>query len=168
MTPPKSATSPFFKRVIEAEPAEDRSSKRKHSETAEALTPHPNPLVPARAQCTSPRIITYPSKDVPSGHLTIERNWRRGHCSVRVLRGPTGGVMCLQFSETLYHPFFPLLTTGSYDHHACAEPRDVQGDSMSQWLRKRLLQFDEAKLIIGSMDSTMRVWNWRTQVYLGA
>ncbi|KAF9228036.1 WD40 repeat-like protein [Gyrodon lividus] len=108
--------------------------------------------------------ITRPWKDVYSERLTIERNWRRGRCQVRTLRGHTDGVMCLQFSETLEHPSFPILITGSYDRtvrvwnlETGLEVRCLRGHTRAV----RALQFDEAKLITGSMDHTIRVWNWR-------
>lgn len=108
---------------------------------------------------------TRPWKDVYSERLTVERNWRRGRCSVRALRGHTDGVMCLQFSETLQHPSFPILITGSYDRtvrvwniETGLEVRCLRGHTRAV----RALQFDEAKLITGSMDHTIRVWNWRS------
>ncbi|KAG6329972.1 hypothetical protein ID866_9115 [Astraeus odoratus] len=108
--------------------------------------------------------LTRPWKDVYSERLTIERNWRRGRCQVRTLRGHTDGVMCLQFNETLQHPSFPILITGSYDRtvriwnlETGAEVRCLRGHTRAV----RCLQFDEAKLITGSMDRTIRVWNWR-------
>lgn len=109
--------------------------------------------------------MTRPWKDVYSERLTIERNWRRGRCLVRTLRGHTDGVMCLQFNETLQHPSFPILITGSYDRtvrvwnlETGVEIRCLRGHTRAV----RALQFDEAKLITGSMDHTIRVWNWRT------
>ncbi|EGN96221.1 hypothetical protein SERLA73DRAFT_94297 [Serpula lacrymans var. lacrymans S7.3] len=108
--------------------------------------------------------ITRPWKDVYSERLTIERNWRRGRCTVRTLNGHTDGVMCLQFNETLSHPSFPVLITGSYDRtirvwnmESGVEIRCLRGHTRAV----RALQFDEAKLITGSMDHTIRVWNWR-------
>ncbi|KAI6028310.1 WD40-repeat-containing domain protein [Pisolithus orientalis] len=112
----------------------------------------------------SPGALTRPWKDVYSERLTIERNWRRGRCQVRTLRGHSDGVMCLQFSETLQHPSFPIIITGSYDRtvriwnlEAGTEVRCLRGHTRAV----RCLQFDEAKLITGSMDHTIRVWNWR-------
>lgn len=109
--------------------------------------------------------FTRPWKDVYSERLSVERNWRRGRCSVRTLHGHTDGVMCLQFSETLQHPSFPILITGSYDRtvrvwniETGLEVRCLRGHTRAV----RALQFDEAKLITGSMDRTIRVWNWRT------
>ena len=73
--------------------------------------------------------------------------------------------MCLQFSETLSHPAFPILITGSYDRTARVwnletgrEIHCLTGHTRAV----RALQFDEVKLITGSMDHTMRVWDWRT------
>jgi len=105
-----------------------------------------------------------PWKDVYSERLTIERNWRRGRCTVRTLKGHDDGVMCLQFSETLSHPAFPVLVTGSYDRTARVwnletgvELHCLKGHTRAV----RALQFDEVKLITGSMDHTIRVWDWR-------
>ncbi|KAI5124037.1 hypothetical protein M0805_003866 [Coniferiporia weirii] len=183
--PPEGASaSSFFKRDLENYPMgeEQRPVKRMRSESTEVLTsplralsvrstPGPSrsitPTATATATtlCSSPQMITRPWKDVYSERLTIERNWRRGRCTVRTLKGHTDGVMCLQFSETLQHPSFPVLITGSYDRTARVwnletgtEIRCLRGHSRAV----RTLQFDEAKLITGSMDGTMRVWNWRT------
>ncbi|KDQ59495.1 hypothetical protein JAAARDRAFT_33064 [Jaapia argillacea MUCL 33604] len=110
-------------------------------------------------------MVTRPWKDVYCERLTIERNWRRGRCTVRTLKGHSDGVMCLQFSETLSHPSFPILITGSYDRTARVwnletgvEIRCLRGHTRAV----RALQFDEAKLITGSMDHTIKVWDWRT------
>ena len=128
-----------------------------------SLTPASSTLLPPN-QLVRHQTITRPWKDVYCERLTIERNWRRGRCTVRTLKGHTDGVMCLQFSETLQHPSFPVLITGSYDRTARiwnmetgTEIRCLRGHSRAV----RALQFDEAKLITGSMDHTMRVWNWR-------
>lgn len=109
--------------------------------------------------------LTRPWKDVYCERLTIERNWRRGRCTVRTLSGHTDGVMCLQFSETLSHPAFPVLITGSYDRTIRVWNLETGREvlCMTGHTRAvRALQFDEAKLITGSMDHTMRVWDWRT------
>lgn len=122
----------------------------------------PDLLIPPAI--TQPATMTRPWKDVYSERLTIERNWRRGRCLVRTLRGHTDGVMCLQFSEALQHPSFPILITGSYDRtvrvwnlETGREVHCLRGHTRAI----RALQFDEAKLITGSMDHTIRVWNWR-------
>lgn len=122
----------------------------------------PDLLIPSVT--TQPETMTRPWKDVYSERLTIERNWRRGRCLVRTLRGHTDGVMCLQFNETLQYPSFPVLITGSYDRtiriwnlETGHEVRCLRGHARAI----RALQFDEAKLITGSMDHTIRVWNWR-------
>ncbi|KAH7889799.1 WD40 repeat-like protein [Phlebopus sp. FC_14] len=136
--------------------------------TSSSTTPHPpNPsdllMAPSLSE-SSQGTLTRPWKDVYSERLTIERNWRRGRCLMRTLRGHTDGIMCLQFSETLQHPSFPILITGSYDRtvrvwnlETGVEVRCLRGHTRAV----RALQFDEAKLITGSMDHTIRVWNWR-------
>ncbi|KZT03401.1 WD40 repeat-like protein [Laetiporus sulphureus 93-53] len=124
-------------------------------------------LTPPPPQAHSPptHMITRPWKDVYCERLRIERNWRRGRCTVRTLKGHTDGVMCLQFNETLSHPAFPVLITGSYDRtvrvwnlETGTEVHCLTGHTSAV----RALQFDEFKLITGSLDHTMRVWNWRT------
>lgn len=121
-------------------------------------------LAPLNATSSHSEAVTRPWKDVYSERLTVERNWRRGRCQVQTLRGHADGVMCLQFSETLAHPSFPILITGSYDRtiriwnlETGVEIRCLRGHTRAV----RCLQFDEAKLITGSMDHTIRVWNWR-------
>ncbi|KAF5365778.1 hypothetical protein D9758_003159 [Tetrapyrgos nigripes] len=116
------------------------------------------------SKSTSLSGTTRPWKDVYSERMTIERNWRRGRCTVRTLKGHADGVMCLQYSETLTHPAFPILITGSYDRTARVwnletgvELHCLKGHSRAI----RALQFDEVKLITGSMDSTLKVWDWR-------
>ena len=141
------------------------------------LTPSTPPTEPSQSAASNPLIVpptqehrqnnllTRPWKDVYCERLTIERNWRRGRCTVRTLKGHTDGVMCLQFSETLSHPAFPVLITGSYDHTARVWNLETGKEvhCLSGHTRPiRALQFDEAKLITGSMDHTMRIWNWRT------
>ena len=183
---------PGSKRKHDEGLGEQPQLKRQRSEASRVLVPEPLPGVPLlHAPSPTPNpvrsasidsssvpspsasplhrqsseIITRPWKSVYSERLTIERNWRRGRCSVRTLKGHTDGIMCLQFSETLTHPSFPILITGSYDRTARvwnlesgAEVRCLRGHTRAV----RALQFDEAKLITGSMDGTLRVWNWRT------
>jgi F-box/WD-40 domain protein MET30 len=119
----------------------------------------PNPAAPQSLS------VTRPWKDVYSERMTIERNWRRGRCTVRTLKGHTDGVMCLQFSETLSRPAFPVLITGSYDRtvrvwnlETGVELHCLKGHTRAV----RALQFDEVKLITGSMDNTIKVWDWRS------
>ena len=136
--------------------------------TPSAITVPNNPLLappPSDSPTPPVNIKTRPWKHVYCERLTVERNWRRGRCTVRTLQGHTDGVMCLQFSETLTHPSFPVLITGSYDRTARVWNLETGTEvhCLSGHTRAiRALQFDECKLITGSMDHTMRVWNWRT------
>ena len=124
-----------------------------------------NPLVPPLVIPTPPETQTRPWKDVYCERLTLERNWRRGRCTVRTLRGHKDGVMCLQINENLTHPSFPILITGSDDR--TARVWNLETGSQIHCLEGhtrpiRSLQFDEVKLVTGSMDRTIRIWNWRT------
>ena len=188
---PASSHPQFHKRVLESDTCEPpRPLKRQRSETVQSqpsviltppllqsrgsqssiasssITEPSNSLLVPTSPLPSPETATRPWKDVYSERLTIERNFRRGRCTVRTLQGHTDGVMCLQFSETLSHPSFPILITGSYDRTARIwnletgmEVACLKGHTRAI----RALQFDEVKLITGSMDHTLRVWNWRTR-----
>jgi F-box/WD-40 domain protein MET30 len=121
-------------------------------------------VAPTSPEALDKPSVTRPWKDVYSERMTVERNWRRGRCTVRILKGHTDGVMCLQFNENLSHPAFPVLITGSYDRtvrvwnlETGAELHCLRGHTRAV----RCLQFDEAKLITGSMDNTIKVWDWR-------
>ncbi|KIL69523.1 hypothetical protein M378DRAFT_183963 [Amanita muscaria Koide BX008] len=125
---------------------------------------HPDLVAPLASESSVTTSVTRPWKDVYSERMTVERNWRRGRCTVRILKGHTDGVMCLQFNENLSHPAFPILITGSCDRtvrvwnlETGAELHCLKGHTRAV----RCLQFDEAKLITGSMDNTIKVWDWR-------
>lgn len=171
---PSPCPSPLLRSAPLKRPLEDFSTllspptKRQRAETDQA-NPHDHQmtsesdtlLAPTNPPPTS---LTRPWKHVYSERLTIERNWRRGRCTVQTLKGHTDGVMCLQFSETLAHPAFPVLITGSYDRTVRVWNMDtgVQLHCLKGHTRAvRALQFDEVKLITGSMDHTLKVWDWR-------
>lgn len=167
-SPSPGAESPPTKRSLSEDPCDSRPTKRQRSfppgadDESPATLDDQHPLlapVPVRRESS-----TRPWKDVYSERLTIERNWRRGRCTVRTLKGHTDGVMCLQFSETMSNPDFPVLITGSYDRTARVwnletgvELHCLKGHSRAV----RALQFDQVKLITGSMDHTLKVWDWR-------
>ncbi|KAF9929438.1 hypothetical protein BGZ65_005799, partial [Modicella reniformis] len=99
-----------------------------------------------------------PWKEIYSERLIVERNWRKRNYRLKVFRGHTDGVMCLQFDDT-------FLITGSYDNTVkvwnietglCL--RTLTGHALCV----RALHFDEAKLITGSMDRTLKIWNYHT------
>ncbi|CAI7566353.1 E3 ubiquitin ligase complex SCF subunit sconB [Penicillium manginii] len=99
-----------------------------------------------------------PWKDVYRDRFEVGLNWKHRRCSVKVLRGHTDSVMCLQFEDN-------ILMTGSYD--ATVKIWDMETGQELRTLRGhtagvRCLQFDDTKLITGSLDRSIRVWNWRT------
>lgn len=99
-----------------------------------------------------------PWKEVYKDRFKVGTNWKYGRCSVKVFKGHTNGVMCLQFEDN-------ILATGSYD--ATIKIWDTDTGEELRTLRGhtsgiRCLQFDDTKLISGSIDRTIKVWNWRT------
>ncbi|KAF5330734.1 hypothetical protein D9619_005750 [Psilocybe cf. subviscida] len=181
---PSLSTSSSLKRCAQGEDLLPPPAKRQRSLSPSDInsmllsstpipSPHPAPadaellssslLAPDYPAGTTPS-VTRPWKDVYSERMTIERNWRRGRCTVRTFKGHTDGVMCLQFSETLAHPSFPVLITGSYDKTVRVWNLETgaQLQCMTGHTRAvRALQFDEVKLITGSMDHSIKVWDWR-------
>ncbi|KAJ6008230.1 E3 ubiquitin ligase complex SCF subunit sconB [Penicillium herquei] len=99
-----------------------------------------------------------PWKDVYRDRFVVGMNWKHRRCSVKVFRGHTDSVMCLQFEDN-------ILMTGSYD--ATVKIWDMETHEELRTLRGhtagvRCLQFDDTKLITGGLDCSIRVWNWRT------
>jgi len=99
-----------------------------------------------------------PWKDVYKDRFKVGTNWKYGRCSIKIFRGHTNGVMCLQFDDN-------ILATGSYD--SSIKIWDIDTGECIRTLKGhvsgvRTLQFDDNKLISGSLDKTIKVWNWRT------
>lgn len=126
-----------------------------------AVRHNPRPTLSKRISvleesCLKP--CTRPWKDVYKDRFKVCTNWKYGRCSVKLFKGHTNGVMCLQFDDN-------VLITGSYDAtikvwdlDTCEEIRTLQGHASGI----RCLQFDDTKLFSGSIDRTIKVWNWRT------
>ncbi|RPA83635.1 WD40 repeat-like protein [Ascobolus immersus RN42] len=98
-----------------------------------------------------------PWKEIYEERWRVECNWRRGRCNMKVFKGHTNGVMCLQFDDN-------ILATGSYD--TTVKIWDIETGECLRTLSGhqfgvRALMFDESKLISGSMDKTLKIWNWR-------
>ncbi|KAK9474885.1 quinon protein alcohol dehydrogenase-like superfamily [Dipodascopsis tothii] len=113
---------------------------------------------PAKRIKCDPARTTRPWKDVYSERLKVEQNWRRGRYKLRVFKGHTDGIMCLQFDHD-------ILITGSYDTTVkvwCIETGKLLRTLTGHVRGVRALQFDENKLITGSMDRTLKIWNYRT------
>ncbi|KAK9457635.1 quinon protein alcohol dehydrogenase-like superfamily [Dipodascopsis uninucleata] len=132
------------------EAAYERAAKRlkTNSESAEQIP----------VETSVPTRLTRPWKDVYSERLKVEQNWRRGRYQLKVLKGHTDGVMCLQFDHS-------VIITGSYD--TTARVWDIETGNLLRVLSGhvrgvRALMFDDTKLITGSMDRTIRIWNYKT------
>lgn len=99
-----------------------------------------------------------PWKEVYSERFMLEKNWRKGLFKVKMFRGHTDGITCLQFNRK-------YLVTGSYDTSIkiwrvdsgeCI--RTLTGHTKGV----RSLAFDSQKLITGGLDLLIKVWNYHT------
>ncbi|CAK7268492.1 hypothetical protein SEPCBS57363_003119 [Sporothrix epigloea] len=99
-----------------------------------------------------------PWKDVYRDRFRVGYNWRNGRCAVKVFRGHTNGVTCLQIDDV-------MMATGSYD--ATIRIWNLETGKQTRVLRGhtqgiRSLQFDDKILVSGSLDGNMKIWNWHT------
>ncbi|KLU90299.1 sulfur controller 2 [Magnaporthiopsis poae ATCC 64411] len=104
------------------------------------------------------KLKSRPFKDVYRDRFRIGYNWRHGKCSIKILKGHSNGVTCLQLLDN-------ILATGSYD--ATIKIWDIETGRELRTLKGhtrgiRTLQFDDSKLISGSLDNTVKIWNWHT------
>ena len=114
---------------------------------------------PSRLGTQSPR-PSRPWKDVYKARFKVGTNWKHGRCTLKILKGHTNGVMCMQLDDHAH-----TLATGSYD--ATVKIWDLRSGECVRTLRGhtsgvRCLQFDDNRLISGSIDRTLKVWNWRS------
>jgi F-box/WD-40 domain protein MET30 len=134
------------------------------SDTASALDIQPDTSQPLLSVVKLDKDESYfkpryrPWKDVYKDRFKVCTNWKYGRCSVKIFKGHTNGIICLQFDDN-------VLITGSYD--ATIKVWDLETCKVIRTLRGhdrgiRCLQFDDTKLISGSMDTTIKVWNWHT------
>ncbi|CAK7201517.1 hypothetical protein SEUCBS139899_004223 [Sporothrix eucalyptigena] len=124
------------------------------SAASTALTERDMELARALEQDRKPRAW----KDVYRDRFRVGYNWRNGRCAVKVFRGHTNGVTCLQIDDV-------MMATGSYDAtiriwnlETGEETRVLRGHTQGI----RSLQFDDKILVSGSLDGTMKIWNWHT------
>jgi F-box/WD-40 domain protein MET30 len=123
-----------------------------------------NEIAPTAGMLTREVRLTRPWKSVYCERLVVERNWRKGRCQLKTLKGHTDGVMCLQYHTTLTNPHYPVLITGSYDRTVRIwnlDTGEVVRVLRGHTRAVRALQFDQMVLFTGSADGTVRMWNWR-------
>lgn len=99
-----------------------------------------------------------PWKEVYKRRFKVGTNWKYGRHNLKILKGHTDSVMCLQFQDN-------LLVTGSYD--GTIKLWDIESGEEKKTLRGHLsgvrcLQLDQNKLLSGSFDKTIKVWNLET------
>lgn len=85
----------------------------------------------------------------------VGTNWKYGRARIKLFRGHTNDVMCLQLDDK-------VLATGYYD--AIIKIWDIETQECIRTLRGytqgiRALQFNDTKLISGSLDKTIKIWN---------
>ena len=126
---------------------------------------HASKMLSPKRTCLSPDRVPSPAsnhlrpwKDVYKARFKVGTNWKHGRCTVKILRGHTNGVMCLQLDDHAH-----ILATGSYD--ATIKIWDLKTGGCIRTLRGhgsgvRCLQFNDHRLISGSIDRTLKVWDW--------
>lgn len=153
--------SPAITPIAEAE--EDNGAT---TQAASDTRPNDNALFKAAIQHRPhivPRSIditpkTRPWKDVYRDRFKVGSNWKYGRYNMKILKGHTNGVMCVQILDN-------ILVTGSYDSTIKVwniDTGEVLRTLTGHTMGIRCLQLDDSKLISGSMDHTLKVWNWRT------
>ncbi|OCF40962.1 F-box and WD-40 domain-containing protein MET30 [Kwoniella heveanensis CBS 569] len=164
--PAKSPAVAGFKRSAPSSPFAQplKKVRMEESDTEDEHTPELSDAKSVNGHLTRDVRLTRPWKTVYCERLMVERNWRKGRCNTRVLKGHTDGVMCLQYHTALTNPSYPVLITGSYDRSVRVwnldsgeEVRVLRGHTRAV----RCLQFDQMLLFTGGMDGTVRMWNWR-------
>lgn len=143
---PKVADSP--KRNAPDDDSESSSSKRRCTSKIESVESTENALEQKR-----------PWKDVYRDRWQIGVNWKNMRYSLKIFKGHSNGVTCLQIWDD------NILATGSYDNtikiwdlETGEEIRTLTGHTRGI----RSLQMDDHKLLSASLDGTVKVWNWRT------
>ncbi|KAJ9137050.1 Sulfur controller-2 protein [Pleurostoma richardsiae] len=121
--------------------------------------------ISSSARCSSQELLRQerqflPWKMVYRDRFKVGSNWKYGRYNMKIFRGHSNGVCCLQLSSD-----DSVLATGSYDAtikiwsvETGEEIRTLKGHTRGV----RALQFDDNKLISGSLDATIRIWNWHT------
>ncbi|KAF8906063.1 WD40-repeat-containing domain protein [Gymnopilus junonius] len=148
---PELPASSLKRRAPDSEPLPLPPLKRQRRQFSLICSPCPDPST------TVLHSVTRPWKDVYSERMTIERNWRRNRFTVRTLKGHTDGVMCLQFNESLSHPAFPVLISGSYDR--TVRVWNLETGEELQCMKGHTRAVPPCNLT--NMDCTIKVWDWR-------
>ena len=109
---------------------------------------------------TQLELKTMPWKSVYRHRYLVGCNWKKGRCSIKVLKGHANGITCLQLDESNR-----IVITGSYDAtikvwdtDTGQEIRTLVGHTRGI----RALCMDKSKLFSGALDGSIRLWNWRT------
>jgi F-box/WD-40 domain protein MET30 len=159
--------SPDITPLPESLPASREGSPDLHTGSKRSFnTGLPSPEIPNKRICARSQsadtyhhnLVRRPWKDVYKARFKVGTNWKYGRCSIKVLKGHTNGVVCLQFRDN-------ILATGSYD--ASIKIWDIESGKEIRTLTGhgsgvRCLQFDDKQLASGSLDGTVRIWDWTT------
>jgi F-box/WD-40 domain protein MET30 len=149
-------------------PEQDTRSQQQHGQSQAQAQAHAQLQLQAQARAQAQAIRqapTRPWKSVYCERLAIARNWARGKCSYKTLKGHTDAITCLQIDDSLHDVPYPVLMTGSWDRTVRiwnAETGMCVSELRGHTRGVRCIQFDSAKLISGGMDSTLKIWSWRT------
>ncbi|XP_065562942.1 F-box/WD repeat-containing protein 7-like isoform X2 [Artemia franciscana] len=106
----------------------------------------------------------------------LQRNWRRGYCHVRTFEGHTQAITCIQFDGS-------RIVSGSHDktirvwdmrtnspwsvitlcgHSGTVRCLHLLDNRLISGSTDRTIKMDEKKVVSGSYDRSVRVWNIKT------
>eukprot|EP00128_Syssomonas_multiformis_P010575 Colp12_sorted_trinity150504_noHs@35889 len=115
----------------------------------------PLTLDPAKDECQRNKRRERRWKDIYCERLRVERNWRQGLYTERVMEGHTEGVLCLQFDDHNVISGAQDKTIRVWDIKTGQCLSVLEGHESSV----RSLQFDSVKIISGGMDGSIKIWD---------
>ncbi|KAJ1961403.1 ubiquitin-binding SDF ubiquitin ligase complex subunit met30 [Dipsacomyces acuminosporus] len=98
-----------------------------------------------------------PWKEIFAERQIIANNWRKFRYHESRVQAHADGILCVQFNDE-------YMITGSYDskvHVWDAETFELTCELTGHTMPVRALEFDECKLFSGSLDGTVKIWNYR-------
>ncbi|KAI8086556.1 WD40-repeat-containing domain protein [Halteromyces radiatus] len=103
-------------------------------------------------------------KSIYRERMLVEQNWRQNRFIQRELCGPKNGVICIQVCDDLQVIMigYDDKTIHVYDTtQQQQQQHNIPTTIMKMESMIHCFQFDEAKLIVGELDHSISIWDWR-------